>query len=158
VLLDGDSSAAAIQYCVYIPYIRLQLSTSQCSVAMLLTSLVPVCVFHIAAQNLFSAAGKVAMLHSGSNAAHHLASLSLLFASPVRFATSDALATAVQGTAGWCAGENICTQAGRKYAEKMAQDLQGHQKHPPLNVDISNDGPAVMTLSVVNTDAFKLVM
>jgi len=40
----------------------------------------------------------------------------------------------------------------------MAQDLQGHQKHPPLNVDISNDGPAVMTLSVVNTDAFKLVM
>jgi len=63
VLLDGDSSAAAIQYCVYIPYIRLQLSTSQCSVAMLLTSLVPVCVFHIAAQNLFSAAGKVAMLH-----------------------------------------------------------------------------------------------
>ncbi len=115
-------------------------------------------VSHICS-TLISAAGKVVVLHLqvAMQRTILLASVCYLQAQPgLQHQTPwpqqyKALLVGVRG-------ENICTEAGRTCAKKMAQDLQGHQKHPPLHVDISNNGPAVMTISIVNTAAFKLVM
>ncbi len=52
-------------------------------------------------------------------------------------------------------GENVCTEAGREYAESMAQDL--HQQRPPLEVTITDTPPLALTICVVNGEALKQV-
>ena len=51
-------------------------------------------------------------------------------------------------------GENICTETGRRHAEKTAQDLECFQ-NLPLEVTI---GPDEMTICIVNSETVKKVM
>lgn len=52
-------------------------------------------------------------------------------------------------------GENICTQAGRKLAQEMAEKLK--KQHCPLEVTIGKDVPESMMICVTNAEALYTV-